>query len=215
MDDAERAETLIRNLARRLERDWNGVSASILEGIDEMLTVTRLGLARRAAPKRASIWATAPECCALCEFGNAGSPVIVLLILILFAIAITDRSQSVAPRPHKRSQAEAHTPRPGLGQRLAPNVCATHLAVGVRTIADRSARALIWVNRRGSIVTSISIPDLARLDPAGLGRPVRIRPGGRSGGRSRSRMAKGADYSPDRKSRDPQPDGGGRTTRMR
>jgi transposase-like protein len=46
MDDAERAETLIRNLARRLERDWYGVSASILEGIDEMLTVTRLGLPR-------------------------------------------------------------------------------------------------------------------------------------------------------------------------
>jgi putative transposase len=44
IDDAERAETLIRNLARRLEPDWNGVSASILEGIDEMLTVTRLGL---------------------------------------------------------------------------------------------------------------------------------------------------------------------------
>ena len=33
MDDAEKAEALIRNLARRLERDWNGVSASILEGI--------------------------------------------------------------------------------------------------------------------------------------------------------------------------------------
>src|SRR5271166_2167224 len=46
MDDAERAETLIRNLARRLEPDWYGVSASILEGIDEMLTVTRLGLPR-------------------------------------------------------------------------------------------------------------------------------------------------------------------------
>ena len=46
MDDAERAGALIRNLARRLERDWNGVSASILEGIDEMLTVTRLGLPR-------------------------------------------------------------------------------------------------------------------------------------------------------------------------
>jgi hypothetical protein len=95
---------------------------------------------------------------------------IVLLILNLFAIAISDRSQSVAPRPHKRSRAEAHTPRPGLGQRLAPNVCATHLAVDVATIADRSARALIWVNRRGCIVTSVSIPDLARLDPAGLGR---------------------------------------------
>src|SRR5208283_3198656 len=46
MDDAEKAETLIGNLARRLERDWNGVSASILEGIDQMLTVTRLGLPR-------------------------------------------------------------------------------------------------------------------------------------------------------------------------
>ena len=50
MDDAERAETLIRNLARRLEPDWNGVSASILEGINEMLTVTRLGLPSRTAP---------------------------------------------------------------------------------------------------------------------------------------------------------------------
>ena len=47
LDDAEKAETLIRNLARRLERDWYGVSASILEGIDEMLTVTRLGLPRQ------------------------------------------------------------------------------------------------------------------------------------------------------------------------
>ena len=28
----------------RLERDWSGVSGSILEGIDEILTVTRLGL---------------------------------------------------------------------------------------------------------------------------------------------------------------------------
>jgi transposase-like protein len=44
MDDAEKAEKLIRNLARRLEKNWDGVSASILEGLDEMLTVTRLGL---------------------------------------------------------------------------------------------------------------------------------------------------------------------------
>ncbi len=44
MDDADKAEKLLRNLARRLEKDWNGVSASILEGLDEMLTVTRLGL---------------------------------------------------------------------------------------------------------------------------------------------------------------------------
>ena len=46
MDDATKAEKLLRNLARHLEADWKGVSASILEGLDEMLTVTRLGLPR-------------------------------------------------------------------------------------------------------------------------------------------------------------------------
>jgi putative transposase len=44
LDDAEKAEKLIRNLARRLEREAPGVCASILEGIDEILTVTRLRL---------------------------------------------------------------------------------------------------------------------------------------------------------------------------
>jgi putative transposase len=44
LDDAEKAEKLIRNLAQRLERDAPGVSASILEGLDQILTVTRLGL---------------------------------------------------------------------------------------------------------------------------------------------------------------------------
>jgi transposase-like protein len=44
LDDAEKAEKLLRNLAQRLERDAPGVSASILEGLDEILTVTRLGL---------------------------------------------------------------------------------------------------------------------------------------------------------------------------
>src|SRR5438132_532193 len=44
LDDAAKAERLIRNLAQRLERDWSGVAGSILEGIDEILTVTRLGL---------------------------------------------------------------------------------------------------------------------------------------------------------------------------
>jgi putative transposase len=43
LDDADKAEKLIRNLARRLERDWSGVSGSILQGIDEILTVTRCG----------------------------------------------------------------------------------------------------------------------------------------------------------------------------
>lgn len=44
LDDADKAEKLLCNLAQRLERDWSGVSGSILEGIDEILTVTRLGL---------------------------------------------------------------------------------------------------------------------------------------------------------------------------
>jgi transposase-like protein len=44
LDDADKAEKLIRNLARHLEREAPGVCASILEGIDEILTVTRLGL---------------------------------------------------------------------------------------------------------------------------------------------------------------------------
>ena len=43
-DDAEKAEKLIRNLARRLDQDRPGVSASILEGLDEILTVVRLKL---------------------------------------------------------------------------------------------------------------------------------------------------------------------------
>ena len=34
LDDADKAEKLLRNLAQRLERDWSGVSGSILEGID-------------------------------------------------------------------------------------------------------------------------------------------------------------------------------------
>ena len=44
LNDAAKAERLIRNLARRLEHEAPGVSGSILEGIDEILTVTRLGL---------------------------------------------------------------------------------------------------------------------------------------------------------------------------
>jgi putative transposase len=44
LDDAEKAERLLRNLARRLEQDAPGVAASILEGLDEILTVNRLGL---------------------------------------------------------------------------------------------------------------------------------------------------------------------------
>jgi putative transposase len=44
LDDAKKAERLLRNLAQRLERDAPGVSGSLLEGLDEILTVTRLGL---------------------------------------------------------------------------------------------------------------------------------------------------------------------------
>ena len=49
LDDADKAEKLIRNLARRLERDRSGVAGS-LEGIEEILTVTRLGLPKE--PRR-------------------------------------------------------------------------------------------------------------------------------------------------------------------
>jgi len=42
--DADKAERLLRNLARRLEQEAPGVSGSILEGLDEILTVIRLGL---------------------------------------------------------------------------------------------------------------------------------------------------------------------------
>ncbi|UVK48643.1 IS256 family transposase (plasmid) [Mesorhizobium sp. AR07] len=44
LDDAGKAEKLIRNLARRLDQDRPGVAASILEGLDEILTVVRLKL---------------------------------------------------------------------------------------------------------------------------------------------------------------------------
>ena len=44
LDDADKAERLIRNLTRRLEQQAPGVAASILEGLDEILTVIRLGL---------------------------------------------------------------------------------------------------------------------------------------------------------------------------
>ena len=44
LDDADKAEKLIRNLARRLDQERPGVAASILEGLDEILTVVRLKL---------------------------------------------------------------------------------------------------------------------------------------------------------------------------
>src|SRR5262245_16688601 len=44
LDDADKAERLLRILARRLDREAPGVAASILEGLDEMVTVVRLKL---------------------------------------------------------------------------------------------------------------------------------------------------------------------------
>lgn len=44
MEDGATAEQLIRNLARRLEKDWPGIAATVLEGLDEILCVVRLKL---------------------------------------------------------------------------------------------------------------------------------------------------------------------------
>ncbi len=44
LDDADRAERLMRSLAQRFEQEVPDVSRSILEGLDEVLTVSRLGL---------------------------------------------------------------------------------------------------------------------------------------------------------------------------
>jgi len=44
LDDADKAERLLRNLARRLDKEAPGVATSILEGLGEMLTVNRLKL---------------------------------------------------------------------------------------------------------------------------------------------------------------------------
>ena len=47
LDDATEAERLLRNLARTLEPRAPGAAASILEGLDEILAVVRLGLPRQ------------------------------------------------------------------------------------------------------------------------------------------------------------------------
>jgi Transposase, Mutator family len=48
LEDADKAEKLIRKLPRRLEYEAPGVSGSILEGLDEMVTVTTDRAATRA-----------------------------------------------------------------------------------------------------------------------------------------------------------------------
>lgn len=40
--DVDKAEKLIRNLARRLDQQWPGVAATIHQGLEEILTVVRL-----------------------------------------------------------------------------------------------------------------------------------------------------------------------------
>jgi transposase-like protein len=44
MDDAAQADRLVRDLVERMERDAPSLCGSLLEGLDEMLTVNRLGL---------------------------------------------------------------------------------------------------------------------------------------------------------------------------
>ena len=53
-NDAEKAERLIRNLARRFAQEAPDVSRSILEGRDGILTVIRLGLPSKLRRSRAS-----------------------------------------------------------------------------------------------------------------------------------------------------------------
>lgn len=47
--DAERAKRMLLNLARRLQREHPGAAASLREGLEETLTVARLGLPHRLA----------------------------------------------------------------------------------------------------------------------------------------------------------------------
>jgi transposase-like protein len=47
--DAERAKRMLLNLVRRLQREHPGAAASLREGLDETLTVARLGLPHRLA----------------------------------------------------------------------------------------------------------------------------------------------------------------------
>jgi hypothetical protein len=46
LDETERAGTLLRHLARSLEREAPSVAGAILEGLEEIPTVVRLGLLR-------------------------------------------------------------------------------------------------------------------------------------------------------------------------
>jgi len=73
---AEQAERVLRNLARRLDHDAPGVSASIHEGLDEMLTVIRLGLPdqlRRSLGCTNAIESLMPSCGRSAATSNVGA----------------------------------------------------------------------------------------------------------------------------------------------
>jgi putative transposase len=53
LDDAAQAERLLRQLAGRVQKQAPGVAASILEGLDEILTVHRLGLLKNSGVRSA------------------------------------------------------------------------------------------------------------------------------------------------------------------
>lgn len=52
MDDVAKADQLILNLARRLEKEWPRIAATILEGLEETLCVVRLEAAQGSCGAR-------------------------------------------------------------------------------------------------------------------------------------------------------------------
>jgi Transposase, Mutator family len=158
LDDAAKAEKLIRNLAQRLERDAPGVSKSILEGLDEILTVSRLGL---PAELRRSLACTNIIENATETFRSAkhGQPKHVARRVHVTPL-LSQHAHSVGPQPNRSRQgpagmlesAPAPPARPGRGPsapRLAAGGCpaapppraATPLRCrGVPTMARRLLR---------------------------------------------------------------------------
>jgi putative transposase len=125
LDDADKAEKLIRNLARRLERDWKGVSASILEGLDDMLTVTRLKLPRELRRSLActniveNVMSTVRRVCRNVKYWRSAS-----MALRWAAAAMQEASKGFRRlKAHKHLQAL----RAALVQRNAKAASAAHL----------------------------------------------------------------------------------------
>ena len=67
LDDDAEAERLIRDLAKRMQRELPGVSGSILEGLDEVLTVTGSASRRSCAAR-----STAPTPSRTCRARSSG-----------------------------------------------------------------------------------------------------------------------------------------------